>query len=267
MVKKLLSITTFIAFLLFIGCSTTNHLKKQNKDTSVSIKVMSYNIYSARKLGLQSIADVINKVNPDLVSLQEVERNTDVNPSDVPKDLAKMTNMPYYIFIHALDLKKGDYGNVILSKYPIMDQKTYKLGNAHPKDYVRSFGYIKIQKDEKTFYFAATHLDHKYDDASRLKQVGEIIAYLKEIHEPIILAGDLNTRIGSKTIDSLKTFFTTTCGNDTCAWTVPTPKPTYTCDWILYTPANRFDVLDYKVCEWANKQSDHFPVEATLRLR
>ena len=46
---------------------------------------MTYNTYSGRKMGIDKIADVINKENPDIVSLQEIERNTKINPWDTPK--------------------------------------------------------------------------------------------------------------------------------------------------------------------------------------
>ncbi len=47
---------------------------------------MTYNTYSGRKMGIDKIADVINKENPDIVSLQEIERNTKINPWDIPKN-------------------------------------------------------------------------------------------------------------------------------------------------------------------------------------
>jgi endonuclease/exonuclease/phosphatase family metal-dependent hydrolase len=243
-------------------------LVAQDNANEASVKVMTYNIFSARKMGIEAIADVIKKVNPDLASLQEVERHTNVNPMDFPKEIAVLTGMPYYYFIHALDIPSGgDYGNVILSKYPLEDMQTFKLGTVEPKDYVRSFGYARISKSGKEFYFAATHLDHKKDDATRLKQVEEILGIVRKLDKPVILGGDLNSRRGSATIPALEMFFTVDCLSDSCPWTVPTPTPTYACDWLLYAPKDAFRAKDYSVCYWADKESDHFPVVAIFGIK
>lgn len=258
---------TIIIFLLVI-ILPTEKLYSQ-KESTVTFKVLTYNIYSARKIGIQAIADVINKINPDFVSLQEVERNTKTNPMDFPKEIAKLTNMPYYYFIHAIDIKTGgDYGNVILSKYPISEEKTYQLDIAPgDKDDKRSFGFVRTEKEGKSFYFAATHLGYRQDDASRLLQINEILSIVKNLNLPIILAGDLNSRRGSATIPALQNFFTVDCLSDTAPWTAPAPNPTYPCDWILYSPSNAFKVLEYNAAYWANKESDHFPVFSVIQIK
>jgi endonuclease/exonuclease/phosphatase family metal-dependent hydrolase len=247
--------------------ANVNKINAQEKHGETIVKVMTYNIFSARKMGIQAIADVIKKINPDMVSLQEVERNTNVNPMDFPKEIATLTAMPYYYFIHALDIPSGgDYGNVILSKYPLSEETTIKLGIVEANDYVRSFGYAKIKKNDKEFYFAATHLDHKFDDATRLKQIGEILDVVKQFNKPVILGGDLNSRRGSNAMPTLESFFTIDCLSDCCPWTVPAPTPTFPCDWLIYAPQEAFITKDYSVCYWADKQSDHFPVVAIFKI-
>ena len=102
--------------------------------------------------------------------------------------LSELTGMKYYYFAHALDIPTGgDYGNVILSKYPVSEEKSFKLSVLKEGDYVRSFGYVKVAKEGKEFYFATTHLDHKYEDAARLKQIDEILACVEQLDKPVIL--------------------------------------------------------------------------------
>ncbi|MCS3024439.1 endonuclease/exonuclease/phosphatase family protein [Bacteroides xylanisolvens] len=74
------------------------------KPKEVTVKAMTYNTYSGRKQGIDKIAEVIKKENPDIVSLQEIERNTEINPWDTPKKLSELTGMKYYYFAHALDI-------------------------------------------------------------------------------------------------------------------------------------------------------------------
>ena len=261
-----------IEFLLFLVCNLLFQpimaQKTKMDDHSVTVTVMTYNTYSGRKLGIDKIADVIKEIDPDVVSLQEIERNTSINPWDTPVKLSKLTGMKYYYFVHALNIPTGgDYGNVILSKYPISDEQSFHLKGLVPGDYIRSFGYVKVAKDGKEFYFFTTHLDYKYEDAYRLQQTDEILKCAEQLKLPIILAGDLNTRRGSATISAFEKFFTVNCLSDGSPWTAPAPKPTYTCDWILYAPHDAFEVKSYNVCYWANKESDHFPVTAVYAFR
>lgn len=238
------------------------------KVNKVLIKAMTYNTYSGRKQGIDKIAEVIKKVDPDVVSLQEVERHTSINPWDTPQKMAELTGLKYYYFIHALDIPTGgDYGNVILSKYPISEEKSFKLSVLKEGDYVRSFGYVKVTKEGTEFYFAATHLDHVYEDVSRLRQADEILTYVEQLDRPAILGGDLNTRRGSATMAVFQQYFTVNCLSDAAPWTVPAPNPTYACDWLIYTPHNAFEVMEYNVCYWADQESDHYPVVATYLIK
>lgn len=234
---------------------------------ATTLKVMTYNTYSNRKEGIEKIAEVIRRENPDIVALQEVERNTAINPWDTPEKMSELTDLKYHAFFHALDIKKGgDYGNVILSRYPLSDEHNYHMEGLLPKDYTRSFGYATVDLGDCKLTFAVTHLDHKYEDALRLRQAQMVVDTLSRISGPVILAGDLNTRRGSKAIDVIRSQFSSDCLADGTPWTSPAPNPTFTCDWILFAPHNRFKVRDYHVCYWASTQSDHFPVVATYEI-
>src|SRR5690606_18925146 len=100
--KQVLILISFFAFFLATGQNSlktqSELIDKTDSDEIITVKVLSNNIYSARKMGIQAIADVILKCDPDLVSLQEVERNTETNPMDFTKEIAKLTNMKYYYY-------------------------------------------------------------------------------------------------------------------------------------------------------------------------
>ena len=110
-------------------------------------------------------------------------------------------------------------------------------------------------------------MDHKYEDAARLLQINEILSHVEQLDLPVILGGDLNSRRGSATMDAFQRYFTVNCLSDGAPWTVPTPNPTYACDWLIYAPNKAFVVKAYNVCYWADKESDHFPVTATYVIR
>lgn len=259
----------YISFVLVCFVYQPVEAQKSTKEQKeVTIKAMTYNTYSGRKQGIEKIAEVINKENPDVVSLQEIERNTKINPWDTPQKLSELTGMRYYYFAHALDIPTGgDYGNVILSRYPISEEKSMKLSVFKEGDYVRSFGYVKVTKEDKEFFFATTHLDHLYEDAARLKQIDEILACVAQLDKPVLLGGDLNSRPGSATMAAFRKYFTVDCLSDGAPWTVPVPNPTYSCDWLIFAPHSAFVVKAYNVCYWADKESDHFPVVATYAIK
>ena len=67
---------------LFAGCSSDDDgVTPPDEKDGVLVKVMSYNIYSGQKAysgkkGMEAIAQVIKKINPDLAGLQEFETKT-----------------------------------------------------------------------------------------------------------------------------------------------------------------------------------------------
>lgn len=78
-----LCISLFLAGYLYSCPVVAQSTVAQPKE--ITIKAMTYNTYSGRKMGIDKIAEVIKKENPDIVSLQEIERNTKINPWDTPK--------------------------------------------------------------------------------------------------------------------------------------------------------------------------------------
>lgn len=253
--KKIITLlfTAFIVLPLF------------SQEKRYKVKTMTYNIYSARNQGLQAIAEVIKCNNPDLVSLQEVERFTEINPGDVPAQLSEMTGLQYYYFVHALDIKKGgDYGNVILSRYPIVESHTYPLGT-FGKDYMRSFGYVKVKIEDREIYFASTHLDHKSNDSLRIAQVKQIFESLKDIGDkPLIMGGDMNSCPTGAAVIELAKEFTLPQHFEV---TAPVPNADKTIDYLMYRPYEVIKPISYFVDTDAGEASDHYPVIGIFQIK
>ena len=194
--------TIFFLFLIILVSSCTSQETKSPK-----LKLMTFNILGGRnvdgKRDLQRVADVINKFKPDFVALQEVDVKTNrIRKVDVPAELAKVTGM-HSAFGEAMPYDGGSYGEAVLSKYPIIESKNYKLPalkGAEPraaltvKSKVPGFGEI---------YFTGTHLDHVRKDTSRMiqaKAINEIYKNGQGIH---FMAGDLNTTPNSAVMKEL----------------------------------------------------------------
>lgn len=268
MKTKLYSMLVVVVACLFVACGSDNDkIQTPVEVEGVLIKTMSYNIYSGQLRGISAIAEVINKANPDIVGLQEVGTKTNNPPEDVIQSFLDQTDMEYYHFAKTHDTNGGEYGNLILSKYPLTDPMTYDLGVVITAgSYPRSLGVVKLEKDGKEFYFANTHLDHLSDITNKMHQIEKIKEHTKDLKLPIIMAGDFNAIEGSEPLNFLLENFTLGCLDGNCGLTTGTPTPSKAIDFLMYAPANAITPVAYDVFYDAFTESDHFPVVATFKV-
>ena len=79
------------------------------------------------KIDLERIAHIIRTVTPDLVALQEVDKKTRrVDGVDQATVLGKLTGMNS-VFGKAIDFSGGEYGNAVLSRFPLQNIKVHLL--------------------------------------------------------------------------------------------------------------------------------------------
>ncbi|MVZ60796.1 endonuclease/exonuclease/phosphatase family protein [Sphingobacterium humi] len=238
----------------------------------IVVKTMTYNIYGARSGGipdLKVIAEVIKKADPDLVALQEVDKNSDRNKhnGDIAKALGELTGMDYY-FAKAIDIAGGEYGDAVLSKLPVKEKKAFNL-EVDPAlgGERRSVARILVEKEGKQFYFMSTHFDHLGDERNRIKQANDFNALCKTFGKPMIVGSDFNALPTSNTMNILRSYFTFGCLNGNCSqFTFPTPTPNRTIDYLIYQPIDAFTPQMYSVFTWADKESDHYPVLANFKI-
>lgn len=280
-------ILTAAALLLVVAaCNKDENYNDKYGDRAVippkgqSLRVMTYNIYGARATSpanaadLDAIAEVIRRQNPDFVTLNEVDVFTNRTGKDVhqARDLAEKLGMEWH-FSKAIDRDGGEYGDAVLSKYPILEKRSYRLPcAAEQPGEDRSLCVIRVQIDGKDLYVASTHLDHLSGDASRLVQATEIRRIRDtELEGDLILCGDLNAIPSSNVIATMTSFLTNTGPID--QYTFPSDDPSRKIDYIMYAPIEHFGVQNYQVVSRADQQvdgvdaSDHRPVIADIRFQ
>lgn len=172
-------------------------------NTSI-VKVLSYNIYHGETSGsydFDIIANLINKLNPDLVGLQEVDKNTNrTNQIDLARELGSKTGMNS-VFCKAIDFDNGEYGVAILTRNKFFNQKKealpYTKGN-EPR-MLQSVETTITSGD--TIVFFNTHLDYKPNSLDRIKQAKQINEATISSKYPAVLTGDLNDVPGSDCIN------------------------------------------------------------------
>ena len=280
-------ILTAAALLLVVAaCNKDENYNDKYGDRAVippkgqSLRVMTYNIYGARATSpanaadLDAIAEVIRRQNPDFVTLNEVDVFTNRTGKDVhqARDLAEKLGMEWH-FSKAIDRDGGEYGDAVLSKYPILEKRSYRLPcAAEQPGEDRSLCVIRVQIDGKDLYVASTHLDHLSGDASRLVQATEIRRFRDtELEGDLILCGDLNAIPSSNVIATMTSFLTNTGPID--QYTFPSDDPSRKIDYIMYAPIEHFGVQNCQVVSRGDQQvggvdaSDHRPVIADIRFQ
>ncbi|MGJ7033165.1 endonuclease/exonuclease/phosphatase family protein [Niabella hirudinis] len=265
---------SFIGLLVvvaMISCARKSTPAKSSSGMD-ALTFMSYNVHhcnppsKAGVIDVDAVVKVIKREDPDVVALQEIDvnirRSGSINQAAL---LSQKTGYHFFHFSKSIDHDGGDYGIMILSKYPLSDVETHKLPTdpatgGEPR--VLSLATVTLPRGKK-IRVASTHLDFHGKTNGRL-QMTEVNRILADEKLPVIIGGDFNATEKSETIQVLDKAFTRTCQN--CAFTIEEGKEKQAIDFIAYKPGNAFSVLSHRVIE-EDYASDHRPVQAVLKIR
>ncbi len=172
-----------------------------------TLRVLTYNIHHGQgtdeRFDYERLAKVINDLAPDIVALQEVDRGTarasGIDQAAVLGQLCKM----HHAFGQAMPHQGGQYGEAILSRYPIEKVATHPLPYSLERE-PRAALEVRVQVEGiGPLVFVGTHLCHQ-DNEIRTLQTRRISQLLsKDEGPPVILAGDFNARPGSDPMNVL----------------------------------------------------------------
>jgi len=254
-----------LSFFLFFPGVFSQLLYGQEQ---TQIRVLAYNIHHANppslpdSIDLPAIARVIRESGADLVALQEVDVRTSRSGKSIhqAEALAELTGM-YFYFSRSISFQGGEYGNAILSRYPIENSEKIALSTqegTEPRALLLAT--VALPTGQKVL-FAATHLDFSNPEITA-RQARNITEQLRNQPMPVILAGDFNATPGSKAISELDRYFQRTCVEN-CPPTIPVINPEKTIDFIFYSRNKYIEVVHHEVIP-ETYASDHLPVAATL---
>lgn len=239
----------------------TKNLKPQ------SIRVLAYNIKHGRgndgKIDLERAAQVIRRLNPDIVALQEIDVNVARSGKiDEPAELSRLTGLPHHAFGSFFDYQGGQYGMAILSRNVLRRQLNHRLPDgAEPRTSLD----VTVSGPHKNASFRLANVHFYRTEQERLAQAKELLSRLKDESLPTIIAGDFNSTPDSAVLDLF-----------TEQWTVPnkgadrltfsSDKPTKEIDFLMYRPSEAFDILEIDVID-EPIVSDHRPLTLDLRFK
>lgn len=235
-----------------------------------SLRVLSYNIHHGEgtdgKLDLERIAGVIRSAEPDVVALQEVDQKVQrTGGVDQPAELARLTGMQV-VFGPNIPLQGGHYGNAVLSRFPLGEQKNHRLPNLEMGEQ-RGVMQVEIQVPslEQPLVFLATHLDHRRDDRERRESATMINELSRQLNDrTLFLAGDLNAMPDSPVLAEFAKVWKRS--NDAAVETSPAGKPTRQIDYVLNRASDPWRPVETKVLDEPSA-SDHRPILAVFEKR
>lgn len=238
--------------------------------TPLRLRVLPYNIHHGEgtdgKVDLERIAKVILAQQPDLVALQEVDNRTKrTSGIDQTAELAKLTELNGR-FAKQIDYEGGEYGQAVLSKYPITDLKVHVLPG-RPERERRMVAVASVDANGVELNFATTHLHHARGDL-RLEQAVELNRLFQSQKQPMILVGDLNAIPDEPTITELAKHWLMTRGEfDGAAklWTFPSVDPIKQLDYVAVKPVTSWKLIEVRVIE-EEVASDHRPLLAVIEF-
>lgn len=229
----------------------------QQLQLPVTLRVLSFNTH--RSTGsTNSVAEEILEVDPDVVLLQEVDRRMlrtgNVDQAEVLADAVGMDGS----FSTNLVRGSGQYGTLILSRYPIVQQGRISLVRS-PRSEARGLQWVTLEVDGRAVRVYNTHLDATRPDV-RLAQARQVAGVLAGDDLPTVLGGDLNAWPGSAAVATIGAQLTDT-------WTAAGEGPEATSHGgrkIDYLFARDLEPVTSRVA--TSGASDHNRLWADLRL-
>ena len=235
---------------------------------TIDLMILSYNIHHGRGMDgvvdLARLANVIKSVSPDLVALQEVDRNKPrTGRVDQAVELMRLTEMKGVYSVSIDTENDGLFGNLILSRFPIVKSKSYPLPG-EPRSLLSALIQLPGDIDQQLIFYS-THLDTGQQPRRRsINNIRKIVNSFPGRNA--VLAGDLNATPGSLTMKRLLEFWVdATAGQELVTINSQNGQNLKQIDYILYRPEQRWHVLETKVMD-EPVASDHFPLMARLRI-
>jgi endonuclease/exonuclease/phosphatase family metal-dependent hydrolase len=242
--------------------------QQPTKPRDVDLRVVSYNIKHGAgmddRVDLQRTANVLKKLHPDFVGLQEVDlRATRSGKQNQANELATMLNM-HPGFGSFMNFQGGRYGMAVLSRYPLVHVESLRLPTGN-EPRIALIAEARLPTGD-TVLLVNVHFDWVKDDKFRFAQASKLAAYLKAQAKPYILLGDFNDGPDSRTLALFDKVAHRTQKPKKDRLTFSSTKPVKEIDFIFCSPRDTWQVNRVEVIT-EPMASDHRPVLAELTLR
>ena len=251
--------TCLLSLLLLLSFCFTSVAQSVLPKEDNSIRILSYNVRNGKGMdnitNYQRVADVINRIAPDVVAVQELDSVTQRNNGVYSLgELAQRTLM-HATYAGSIDYQGGKYGIGMLSKEKPVSYKRVPLPGREEK---RSLLLVEFAD----YVVCCTHFSLTEEDQQASVEL--LVTALEGIRKPVFLAGDMNSEYDSQVQAAMRKNFTTL--NNPKQFTFPSDKPKECIDFI-------YQLNNGRRCTVLNRQviaepvaSDHLPLFVDIRF-
>ncbi len=244
----------------------------------MNFKIMCWNIKGGRRL--KEVIKLIQKQKPEVVALQEVDKNlARTGNIDVAQEIAETLD---FNFLFAPGYKKqgkrgvGEMGNALLFKYPLRGRETCFLspeveyegsGETEPRTVLGA----ELDIGGKSWYFLNTHLAvstaFEFNDIKK-SQLNTLLDVVNRTSPPLVLMGDLNSSPQTRVVKKIEEFLSNADPENHKTWPVGGAERKgwkvsdlqHTIDYIFISREIRWS--GFKVLK--SEASDHLPLTLTI---
>ena len=231
-----------------------------------TLRIVTYNIHhgegSDGKVDLGRIAAALLVLEPDVVCLQEVDRNLSrTDRRDFPSEFEKLLGMSG-VFESNYDFDGGEYGNATFSKLPVTSNQNHALPGPEgiaPRGCLETV----VEWEGMSIRVLNTHLG--LNQAERENQAATIAALLDD--RPTVLCGDFNeppASPGMQLLEAKLDHCRITESLEEKDLTFSAQRPTVRIDHVLANAPLRCLGIEVIRNEITAVASDHLPVSAKL---
>ena len=233
-----------------------------------TLRVATYNIHRCRGLDGRTnparIAEVIRSIDADVVALQEVVGPSLAGPGHA-EELGAALGMGW-IMAPARELRRHQFGNVILSRYPIVHHSQYDLSwrTCEPRNCQRA----DLEIDGRVLHIYNVHLGTAV--LERRYQAGRLASFVhdRRVTGPKIILGDFNEWMKGLATKTLSSLFESVDISQHLKRrrTYPGLFPVVHLDHIYYDGKVEVVNVEMPRTRLALMASDHLPLVANFRI-
>ncbi len=240
----------------------------------MKLRVLSYNIHKCiggvdRRYEPSRIVEVIRKLDADVVMLQEVDAGVARSNGDRQVELlGNELGLRYHTWFPNVDVRGGgQYGNAILSRYPLIESTNIDVTLRFKKRRSVLHGVLRVRHDEvdRTVHVFNMHLGlARYERKRQLELFLNSQPFAHLHHDtPVVVGGDLNDVYGGLGTLLEPSGFR---GIERRPLTFPAWGPMRALDAIFVRGAVEFTRLTRCDSDLARRASDHRPLIAEVKL-
>ena len=244
---------------------------------SKTFSVMTYNVHSCIGMDGQisplRIAEVIDRCNPDIVALQELDAGLVRTEMTDQAHLIAMTLEMSFHFHSSIQVQEGGYGNAVLSRAPVRLVKSGPVPTEplNPAFERRGAVWAEVELHGSKIQVLATHFGlNRGERMSQAKAItGPEWLGHSECLPPTILCGDFNAMAGSSAYRQItRHLHDVQRGHKgkLPKGTFPVQLPFMRIDHLFVTPNLKVRHVSVPKNPLTRIASDHLPLVVTLEL-